>query len=514
MHENFSILASHTLLNTLDDKIAENNDKVSTSSVEVPTERCKTHPTKVMDMYCRDHDEVACTVCFTSHYKRCEDIHYIPDIVATEYSEDEVVKSTEDVQKVIARMEKLSESCNNSKEELGTMKAACLDNLNDFHKEVIEIIDELRNKAEKEIGDKYNKLVEKLTTQVESIAEVTAKLQSMFKQLALNDPNKSTSFVRLKMCQIMMESAEGLYKHVSRSAHKNKLHFRGDHSVKGYLTKLTAIGSTRDQKATFSSPREPTAHDIRTKDDTDQCNIWGTLVTADGRVIVADNANNKLKLLAKNTYSVSTYCELPASPRSLCKVSDNEAAVSLSNKTVQYFSHSDEELTLGTTVNMDHNCFGLAVTNDQMYISDGSQSVYVYDMVGELQKTVVHASNEKPIFSESRDITVSDDGKKIHVADSRKGLVTLSMEGKVLWKYTGSELTGAYGVCTDGDGTLLVTGILSHNVMQMGQNGDKVCEIIKQSDGLYSPISVCFDRKNFRVLVTKNGNYLYSYEFS
>lgn len=79
MHKNFTLLVHHSLIEiTARSQIpASVEEKESTDIVgkdgydvlQVPTERCSKHPAKVVDMYCRAHDIVGCSVCFAPHYK-------------------------------------------------------------------------------------------------------------------------------------------------------------------------------------------------------------------------------------------------------------------------------------------------------------------------------------------------------------------------------------------------------------------------------------------------------------
>ncbi|XP_045196435.2 uncharacterized protein LOC123551513 [Mercenaria mercenaria] len=515
MHENFSILAQHTLLEITDgtETGREESQKLTGSTVlQVPTERCLKHPAKSIDMYCRTHDIVGCSVCFTPHYKGCDDIHYVPDIAQELFSTDALQKSVSELTASKEKLEQLMEACLTATNQLAKMKTACLDKLKAFRNEINEIVDELESKTTKEIEQKYNHLDRKLCNDKRSIDAVVHKMEKQLARLKVTDSNKSTLFVSEKLCKNLASAADDLHRCVGKPSKKTKLFFKGDSSIQTYLNRLSSLGYVRDQKIAFSSIKEKTTHDIKVDDDADTCNIWGTCITGDDNILIADNTNNKLKLLDKQTYEVKSFCSLSASPRSLCRVSEWEAAVSLSNRVIQFVETKDT-LTLTRTLQMEHNCFGLALTKGNIYISDGSQNVYVYDMDGKLQRTIFQDNNGETIFSESRDITVSDDSAKIHVADSRKGLITLSIEGNVLWQYTGSELKGAYGVCTDGDGNLLITGILSHNVMLMSQTGEKIGPIINASDGIQSPVSVCFDQRKSRVLVTKNGNHLIAFEF-
>jgi hypothetical protein len=445
-------------------------------------------------------------------HRGCDDIHYVPDIADEMFHEDALQNIADELTACKERLKQLIESCFHASSQLVKMKTACLDGLKAFRAEINDMFDEIQEKATREIEQRYNDLDMKLNNDKMSVNKAIAQMENQLARMNITDCNKSSLFVSEKISKNLTKVADDLQRNVGKPLKKAKFFFKGDSSIKTYLSQFSTLGHVRDQKNVFGVIKEKTTHAIDIESDEDICNIWGTCISGDGNIIIADNTNNKLKLLDKQTYQVKSVCILSASPRSLCRVSDSEIAVSLSNRVIQ-FAKTKSELALTKSLQMEHNCFGLALTKGNIYISDGSQNVYVYDMSGNLQRTISQESSGDPIFSESRDITVSDDGAKIHVADSRKGLITLNINGNVLWQYTGSELKGAYGVCTDGDGNLLVTGILSHNVMLMSQSGEKIGSIINESDGVRSPVSVCYDHYKSKVLVTKNGNFLIAFEF-
>jgi hypothetical protein len=64
-HSRFPGLKVHTLLD-------QSNDTVQGTLITLPTmptERCATHTIKLVDMYCKDHDEVGCSTCMTLKHR-------------------------------------------------------------------------------------------------------------------------------------------------------------------------------------------------------------------------------------------------------------------------------------------------------------------------------------------------------------------------------------------------------------------------------------------------------------
>ncbi|KAL4216591.1 hypothetical protein ACF0H5_024314 [Mactra antiquata] len=118
-------------------------------------------------------------------------------------------------------------------------------------------------------------------------------------------------------------------------------------------------------------------------------------------------------------------------------------------------------------------------------------------MNGTLIKTIKEIKSGDRIFSNIWDITISDDHKMIHIVDYDKGVITLDMNSKICWEFSGEVLDGAQGLCTDGSGNVIVCGFKSHNVIMLGHNGDYKGEIVTKQYDVRCPLTVCFD-------VTKN----------
>ena len=91
------------------------------------------------------------------------------------------------------------------------------------------------------------------------------------------------------------------------------------------------------------------------------------------------------------------------------------------------------------------------------------------------------------------------------VADWNKGVVCFDGTGTYMSTITDTDIRGARGVCVDGSGNLMVTGVWSHNVVQYTEEGKKLGEIAGRGDGLYSPYSVCYHQTQKKMFVTMSN---------
>jgi len=71
IHGYFSAMASHRLVNIDDGHVRKSTetDESEPELADLPVERCPKHPEKVIDMFCKYHEVVACSLCFLAHFK-------------------------------------------------------------------------------------------------------------------------------------------------------------------------------------------------------------------------------------------------------------------------------------------------------------------------------------------------------------------------------------------------------------------------------------------------------------
>ncbi|XP_053390780.1 uncharacterized protein LOC128553631 isoform X1 [Mercenaria mercenaria] len=244
---------------------------------------------------------------------------------------------------------------------------------------------------------------------------------------------------------------------------------------------------------------------IKMQSDASSCWVHGSCLTEDGALLMADFSNKTLKRANNVTTPVLDYCNLPDQPYSVCCIGKQEAAVTLTNNTVQFVSLADQ-MTPTRQIKLTHKCFGIAYKGDKLYITDYGKSLYIYDMTGNLLQKVSQNITGNSLFQWSRHIAFSDTGKETFVTCQAKGLINLDVNARHTNIYTASELSITTGVCSDGRGNLSVCGHGSNSVVQIGQDGNKIGEIVKSSNGLKSPQSLCFDQRTSTLVVTQTDS--------
>jgi WD40 repeat protein len=216
---------------------------------------------------------------------------------------------------------------------------------------------------------------------------------------------------------------------------------------------------------------------IKHENDRRECNVSGQCFTDDGLLFLADYSNKALKLIDLSSESMIDRLDLDASPLSICQVNKNEIAVSLNNQTIQFVSMGNK-LNAIKELKIDNFCRGLACTDDKLFISDQSTSVYIYDMNGSMIRKITTDKQGNTIFRGNRHISVSSDDKMIYVADSYKGVIVLDIEGNYKKTITDPDFVLLWGVCTDKRGNIFVCGWGQSKIVQINESSGAKMDVL------------------------------------
>ncbi|XP_053390772.1 uncharacterized protein LOC128553624 [Mercenaria mercenaria] len=496
----------HTFL----DKLNYKSSRLSAGLPAVPTERCSIHETKIVDMYCGNHDEVGCTTCMALNHRSCYDVQSIPDIIDSKFETTNVDKIHQKLQDMKIMMEKIMKTRQSLIEDLKKSKKEAVMAIKDFRKEMETIFEQLEKESIKELEMKF---IEEESKQLEEKKKAETELDGL--KQAMNDlkkteGNKAQQFVSMKMSLKRIANTED----VSRSLQTHvdaEISFSFDPAIPVFLQQLKTFGSVRHDSATALRSPRTTVYSVKgienlnirvQNDNTKTCNVYGSCLTEDGTLLLADDFHKKIKRADMVKMSVTDYCCVPAGPYGVCCTSKIEAAVCLNNKTIQFVSLGNQ-MTITRQMKMNHHCFDITYKDDKLYITDDADSLYIHDMAGNVLQTVTGNNIRKNMFANSRFIAFSDVDEKMFVASWHKGLVIIDGKGNHCQTITDSELNVASGVCTDRRGNLFVSGFSSNNVIQIGRDGKKLGVVVKSSDGLTSPLSLCFDMRQSKLVITQ-----------
>ncbi|KAL4223977.1 hypothetical protein ACF0H5_017436 [Mactra antiquata] len=515
VHNAFPALKNHNLLDV--SQGAQAGSKQS-GVREFPTERCSLHQGKVLDMYCKVHDDVVCSNCIAISHKSCPEtsIHSIPDMVDTLFTLDDTKRISRNLKDMMVSLTTISNSKDRKLEALTKAKHEAIEKVEIFEKALKSIIRKAAEDSKSEIVATHQELENEILQEKSNVDTTQDELQQIEGKLKKSEGNRAQRFVCTKQAEKKVTQADRLnVKHDTRSNQDAPLSFTPNQSLMNYVKGLHGIGQVNTSRKKIDKYRIKGKRDIKINisDDSGTCSSFGCCLTHDNKLLVTDMRNKKLKHINLDTMTVVDSCKLDSSPRAVCIISDEEAAVACFHPGRIQFVSIHHKMIPTRLIELSHGCYGIASKHDKLYVTDIFSSLYVYNMAGTLLKTITCNNAGTRLFSDNSHITFNENGDKLFVCDEHKGLVCFDGAGNYLSTSSDSDLKGARDVCVDGHGNVFVIEYSSNNVVQFNEDGKKIGVIVEEQDGLIRPVSVCFHQKLNRLFVTmQKSNVVKMYE--
>ena len=195
---------------------------------------------------------------------------------------------------------------------------------------------------------------------------------------------------------------------------------------------VTKSPSQPDAKtiAVYTGELRPRTISINTKNP----DIKSYEMLPDGRQLIADYNNNKMKLYDSNNQYLSELV-LPDSPLSVVILSETEAMLSLPNITSLQYINIDTHLSLSQTIKVNYEPLAMVKYGDDILatVYDMFWKVLVMDNNGTVKRKIYQGNGS--IFIWPYFIGLSVDQKTVYVVDEVKGCIGLTMNGNVVFQY-------------------------------------------------------------------------------
>ncbi|XP_045156222.2 uncharacterized protein LOC123522826 isoform X2 [Mercenaria mercenaria] len=424
-----------------------------------PIERCDRHSRNCIDMYCQNDDAVGCGTCMTVDHGLCQDIFYIPDFLKNNTSTTTTSDIQQKLKSVTKTLTEQHEKFQSEKQRLLKSRAETLVSVKKFRKEINDRLDELEKNTVDDIEDKYKALIHEMEEGMKQLEKNKANVSSTLGKLVPASKNAIQNFVTVKKAETAASKAAKSVQETKLQTSFKDVDFTADDKIPSFLAEINVLGKITERmsvdaecKSTVAVSKEEALlqakgykeYSVKVQSDENKCDIVSACTLEDGKIILSDYNNKKLKRLDSSTYSVIDYCDLPQIPWQICSTNKQEVAVCLPNQKEVHFISIGNRMTATNKITTDFGCFGLAYNNGNLYISDSSKSVYLYSVSGRKLKQFIKDESGQELFSNIYSLSVSKDGSKIFVTDWDNGLIILENSGEVVGKFHGSELAGAW----------------------------------------------------------------------
>ncbi|XP_053385734.1 uncharacterized protein LOC123537753 [Mercenaria mercenaria] len=310
------------------------------------------HHGKLVDMFCKEHDEVCCAVCIAIKHRACVNVNYLSNISkgirdSTEYKD---IKNS--LQNILTKLKQQREARKCKLNDLEKQKEKLLEDVDSFKEELDKRIKELADTSKKQIFLKYEDCKKVVQSDLDNLDTVISTMTTS--ELKLSIKNEAQLFVDIKTCNVSIKDCEALLSDMSRVRTNEELMFTLNKCLK---ENLDSLGSVVD-------PEEAETYDKATlygkfKIDPQHCQITGICTMDDGTIVIADWTHSKLKRL-NGSFTVEDHINVESYPYSVCRTGTDEVATFLNGRTKIQFVSLGQRMELKTAFNIDSSAVGVS----------------------------------------------------------------------------------------------------------------------------------------------------------
>lgn len=439
-------------------------------------------------------------------FRTCANVLFISD-ASKNILKAKLFKETKlNLRKMIKDFNQLLQKVDANMDNLATQYDAVLATVRNFRLEVNQLLDELETKTGyqlKEIYSRNSVQIGEDRLRCEALLKTLTQLDRELDKPLSPTNSESDIFVYIQRARKTFDDGVRVHPQVLRATLGRRITFVIDPAVEECLKKM------RDRcLGQFVYKYRMNEINVRLEDDTETCVINGASVVTDERILMADWANRRIKLLDK-FFSVVDNLQLEFGPNDVCHISTNEAMVSLPDDKALQVVKIDPKLSLGKKHDIGTECRGMEYWAGELYVicagleHENPGHIRIYDNSVKLLRAIEHDHIDKSIFKVPMRITMSNDGSRLYVTDGEKGIITLKRSGELLPVFDDPALKWPWGVCIDNSDQIFVCGSSSNNVLQIRDNA-KIGVVLTTEDGVKDPMCILFFPVGSRLIITTN----------
>ena len=436
-HSRVKATKSHQVLGT--DEIPSLSS-LTLASEAMETPMCTEHG-RQFEHFCVNHMTIVCQTCKLIEHKACTNIIELKKAACDVYSEGHHRYILKSMEALLDGFSKCNEKAQNSKDDLYKCKDAEIDKVKQTITNIKSYVDKLGSAACEVIGaafaEELNKVEDRLHVCDVSSFQLQKRKTKLERAMELDD--KESVFVIINSLTAEIKRKATLLKEVVEDMSDIDIKFKVSDTIGKMTQNIPNLGTVSVTKSPSQPDTETVAiytGELKTRNATDtrEPNITPYEKLPDGRHLIVDNQNNKLKLYDSNNQYLSELV-LPDMPASAVLLRDNEVMLSLPNITSLQYINIGTHLSLSQTKKVKYKPLAMVKYGDDILatIRDGFCKVVVIDNHGTVKRTIYQDNDS--IFSSPFYIGLSVDQKTVYVVGQDKGCIGLTMDGNIVFQY-------------------------------------------------------------------------------
>ena len=517
-------LRVHRTLQGTQGHVIKRGDDMPKSMADKPPkfDYCNDHQQTRKDQFCGAHRVLLCSKCVPLHHKDCP-IKSVDDackgVLTSEIDTlyDKVSDFQINLPSVVAQID-------HNIADLEMQQMGLLKDVQDLKDKVIAKIEKLCQETTSEIKSTYKAKTSDLGLRQNELNDVITDLKGTLDDIHKLKGSTVDTKVFLKIQDILknVEQCKSTAEKLKPSAMTIKMSFNPDKRILEFLSNSFEMGlfslETSKPQVPISVPeisfpvcraRKLCSYNIQLRNDESNCWIIGMAITNDGRRLLADYRNDKIKLFSRDMKLLSSL-SLLASPWDIAVTGDREAIVSYDDdKTLLILDISDRKMSIKETVKLPFTVRDIATYKDKLVVTTPS-SVKLIDLTGTVYWSTNTDQHGQELFYSPNYVTCYDDEGSAAVIVSDRGDDRLT----VLNADTGDVITRRQvdgkcptGVTTDTAGNMYVCYLCTDEVAVLTKGLSQERVLLSETDGLRQiPRAITYIAVDHQLLVSYHDN--------
>ncbi|KAL3852729.1 hypothetical protein ACJMK2_016347 [Sinanodonta woodiana] len=468
---------------------------------------CKRH-TKRCVYFCEHHNVLCCNICVNAQHKHCTPIVCIEGMANMTKQRDYFDDILANLREMKEKFEKLKKDSKMILESTEWQKENIKKIINEWKVKVITNLDKMESDLLTQLNNIYEEEAKAISEHHEEYEDMVNVIDTYERRIdesstSVDDTILFASFLKATSD---LEGFSEAYNRAVQMVYDIELTFEEDSRLDNLMKELRVsvqVNRISPCQALDDILKVQTftqeVFQAAIPGDQTSCRITSGTFFPDGRILVVDSANRKLKLFDGDLKYVS-HLKLNFTPTCVCCVDERLAAVTAGDGFVCLFNVTDS-VKPAQKFNIDGCCYDIAAINCRLYIHVLQYTRHLIQVM-----TTSGAIIRKiPLkYGIPDKMCISPDGKMIYYS-RHTDIVRLDVEGRSQVTFGRGSIVDPTGIAVDRYGNLYCCGKRSKLLYTVSWNNFDQNLQMSWDVGLNKPLDICFNDKYDKLLVIEES---------
>ncbi|XP_071161847.1 E3 ubiquitin-protein ligase TRIM71-like [Mytilus edulis] len=495
---------------------AEDYQKLPTFMQEISSQ-CRDHKKKY-ELYCSFHACPCCVQCVTDKHTKCQDMKPLSDILQQVKSSASVQLFEKDLKNVKENLDTAIKYMKTRISTINTQRTKAVEEIQYMRKSINDYLNKLEQDILNDLESKHAKLKLNMTSLVQQMEQRISKIDQMQSQftkmtqyaselqmyIGLREIEKTTA-QEAKYIEDLESGGHFIEKNLKLKISTALQAILQDVKSFGYIdinttTSALKMKAGRKDQAQHLVPNVPGIEQIKpsllTKltipKNMKYVQITACLILPDGKYIILDQEKNQLLLFNNDGIFIRKVVTFTEYPWDACFVRNKTVAVI--HRTKQTTLVDIEKNTVIQTIQLSHNCIGVASDGKTLFIS-GSDSKGTTVNLNDMSHTILRGMGAVFHISILQGNIYGNNFYESKVC-------CYKITGESLWTYQHQDIATPRGLALDKNGCVYIASRGNNSIVVVSPDGKTSKTILSEADGIKRPWAIDINRETGIMIVS------------